>query len=210
MSIPASQFTFTDQTVQGGKEYNYYVTAMNERGGESAPSQSFKVVPITVPSGMTAPTEVTHDLTSITVEWQPPTNDGDSDITKYILYSKAEYQTSYVQIYSGLSLSYRSMLLQPGFEYRFKVKAINALGPSAMSEASVAITTALVSGPPTGITLVARNSQEITFKWSPPESTGGVKLYGYKVYMAQADSVFTLIPGAPSMLNPTFIQHTQS
>lgn len=66
------------------------------------PSQSFKVVPITVPSGMAPPTEVTHDLTSITVEWQPPTSDGDSDITKYVLFVKAEYQSTYMQIYSGL------------------------------------------------------------------------------------------------------------
>lgn len=81
-------------------------------------------------------------------------------------------------------MSYRAILLEPGFEYRFKVKAINSLGPSAISSASVAITTALVPLKPTGLTLVARNSQEITFRWTAPESTGGVKLSGYKVYMA--------------------------
>jgi hypothetical protein len=50
---------------------------------------------------MTPPIEVTHDLSSITVEWNPPTADGDSDVIKYILYAKAEYQTTYSQIYVG-------------------------------------------------------------------------------------------------------------
>jgi hypothetical protein len=60
-TLPASQFEFTDTSVTGGEEYSFYVTASNQRGGESLPSQSFKVVPITVPSGMNAPFEVTHD-----------------------------------------------------------------------------------------------------------------------------------------------------
>ena len=64
---------------------------------------------------MASPVEVTHDLSSITVEWNPPTADGDSDVTKYILYVKAEYQTSYSQIYVGLALRYRATLLLPGF-----------------------------------------------------------------------------------------------
>lgn len=40
---------------------------------------------------MTSPIEVTHDLTSITVKWMPPAVNGDSDVTKYVLYVKAEY-----------------------------------------------------------------------------------------------------------------------
>jgi len=105
-------------------------------------------------------------------------------------------------------LSYRAILLEPGFEYRFKVKAINAHGPSAISTASVAITTALLPSKPIGLTLVARNSQEITFRWTAPDSTGGIKLAGYKVYMAEANSAFSLIADAPSLLNPTFVKHT--
>jgi Fibronectin type III domain len=206
--LPASQFTFTDSTVTGGKEYSYHVTASNQRGGESQPSISFKVVPITTPSGMAAPTEVTHDLTSITVEWLPPTQDGDSDVTKYVLMMKAEYQTQYTQVYSGHALSYRAVLLQPGFEYRFKVRAVNLAGPSSVSQASDAIITALFPDAPSGLTLVARSSLAITFRWTSPVNTGGVKLSGYHIYMAANSDDFALVSDAPSLINPTFTEHT--
>ena len=59
-TLPPSQFSYTDGDVVGGKDYKYYVTAYNQLGGESSASQSFEVTPITVPTGMTAPTRVTH------------------------------------------------------------------------------------------------------------------------------------------------------
>jgi hypothetical protein len=40
---------------------------------------------------MTAPTEVTHDLTTITLQWIAPTSDGASDVLAYVVYHKADY-----------------------------------------------------------------------------------------------------------------------
>lgn len=45
----------------------YSVTAYNELGGESLPSQTISVTPITIPSGMIAPIRVTHTETSVTL-----------------------------------------------------------------------------------------------------------------------------------------------
>jgi hypothetical protein len=50
---------------------------------------------------MTAPTLVSTTLTSLTVQWLPPTLDGDSEVTRYILYMKAEYENTYSQVYAG-------------------------------------------------------------------------------------------------------------
>ena len=54
-------------TIVGGQCYKYVVTATNVLGGESEESNSVKVTPHKAPSGMSVPTEVTHDQTSITV-----------------------------------------------------------------------------------------------------------------------------------------------
>lgn len=92
-TVPSSQFSYTDLTVIGGLEYCYHVTAYNTLGGESDESVHIHVIPITVPSGLVAPTLVTKTLTSLTVQWLPPTNDGDSEVIRYILYMKAEFES---------------------------------------------------------------------------------------------------------------------
>lgn len=86
----------TDTTVVGGTQYKYFVTAYNQLGGESQTSIPFEVTPITVPSGMAAPTRVTHSQTSITLQWAIPTSDGDSEVYRYDLYAKADFESSYV------------------------------------------------------------------------------------------------------------------
>jgi hypothetical protein len=45
----------------------YYVIAYNALGGDSDKSNIAKVLPITVPSGLSVPTLVTNTETSITV-----------------------------------------------------------------------------------------------------------------------------------------------
>ena len=67
VTLPAAQFAHTDTTIVGGTSYKYHVTAYNQLGGESLASLPFEVTPITVPSGIAAPTRVTHTQTSVTM-----------------------------------------------------------------------------------------------------------------------------------------------
>jgi hypothetical protein len=60
-------------------------------GGESDKSLKLEVTPSQAPSGMTAPIEVTHSKTSITLSWNAPSNDGSSPILRYVLYAKADF-----------------------------------------------------------------------------------------------------------------------
>jgi len=60
---------------------------------------------------MTAPVRVTHDLSSITVQWAAPTDNGASEVTRYLLYAKPDYQASYTLVFAGQALSYRVQLL---------------------------------------------------------------------------------------------------
>lgn len=92
-ALPPAQFEYTDTTVTGGKLYCYHVKAYNSLGGDSPKSLDAQVTPITIPSGLPAPTLVTRTKTSLTVQWYPPTSDGDSEVQRYILYIKAEYES---------------------------------------------------------------------------------------------------------------------
>ena len=70
-----------------------------------------------MPSGLSSPTLVATTLTSLTVQWTAPTSDGDSEIQRYVLYIKAEYESAYKEIYSGKSTTYKATLLASGFNY---------------------------------------------------------------------------------------------
>ena len=122
-TLDAAQFQHTDSTVVGGTEYKYYVTAYNQLGGESAMSIGLPITPIAEPSATSAPALVDKGKDFITVKWPAPADDGGSTVTRYILYVRAEYDTSYHQVYAGLSLSFHfsseqfPALLRTGFQY---------------------------------------------------------------------------------------------
>jgi len=96
-TMTASSFSYTDSSVVGGMTYCYTVTAYNTLGGERDYSIHLSVVPVTVPSGMTAPTLVSTTLTSLTVQWQKPTLDGDSEVIRYLLYIKPDFDLNIVR-----------------------------------------------------------------------------------------------------------------
>lgn len=86
-------------------------------GGESPPSLTLYVTPSQAPLGMTAPVQVTYDKNSVTVSWNAPQSTGSSPILRYNLFSKADYESSFTQVYTGLTLSYKVQGLETGFYY---------------------------------------------------------------------------------------------
>lgn len=84
-NLSPSQFDYSDTTVEGGKQYSYTVKAYNDIGGDSEPSFEASVTPISVPSGLHAPTLVSQSKTSLVVQWTPPSSNGGSEVTRYIL-----------------------------------------------------------------------------------------------------------------------------
>lgn len=96
-TLPASQFQYTDSTVTGGIDYKFYVTAFNQLGPEGPYSAGLPNTPIQEPLAAAAPTLVQDNIGKdfIVVEWIPPTHDGSSPITRYILWVRAQYDTTY-------------------------------------------------------------------------------------------------------------------
>jgi hypothetical protein len=120
--------------MSSGIAYRYFVSAYNALGGESGLSAGLAVTPINEPIAAAAPTLVTKGKDFITVKWLPPTDMGGSEVTKYILYARPEYDPTYKQIYAGIALTFQftaaefPAILVSGFNYQFKVRSVNAAG----------------------------------------------------------------------------------
>jgi hypothetical protein len=77
---------------------------------------------------MVAPEYVSNDLTSITVSWVNPTDDGGLSLSGFSVQMKAEFKPEYTEVFRGFAYSFKVTFLVPGFSYKFKVAAINAEG----------------------------------------------------------------------------------
>lgn len=97
---------------------------------------------------------------------------------------RADYETSFSKIYSGLSRYYKATLLSTGFNYEFRVTATNAAGTSDFSSSSAQVLAAETPDSPTGLDLMERSDSAVKFMWVAPIDTGGVPLTGYHIYMA--------------------------
>jgi len=64
---------------------------------------------------MHAPVEVTHDLTSVTLKWEHPDSDGSSDVTNYIVFHRADYDSAYREVFSSMTKSAKIEGLRTGF-----------------------------------------------------------------------------------------------
>ena len=136
---PATEKKINDLTT--GTTYTFTVRAANSNGSGLASAQSNPVTPAAavVPA---KPTDVTARPASKSalVSWTTPTSDGDSPITGYTVtpYIGAAAQTP---VDVGASTTSKTITgLQNGTAYTFRVKATNAIGSSAASDASAAVT----------------------------------------------------------------------
>jgi hypothetical protein len=138
-SPPATSTTVTGLTT--GTTYTFTVQAINPTGAGPASSPSNAVTPLN-PVAPSAPTGVAAQpaTSSARVTWNVPQSDGDSPITGYTVtpYIGATAQTP-VQV-SASATSTTVSALTNGTSYTFKVTATNAVGPSAASGASNAVT----------------------------------------------------------------------
>lgn len=73
---------------------------------------------------------------SIALAWEPPTNNGGSDITAYIIEKRDAKRNTYTQVekVTGLTNTYAVQKLLEGNEYYFRVSAENEIGKGEPAE----------------------------------------------------------------------------
>lgn len=81
------------------------------------------------------------DKTSVTLEWQPPTDDGGSPLTGYILEKREASRPTWTRIerLNPNKTAFKVQNLLEGSEYSFRVSAENKHGTSAPLETEATI-----------------------------------------------------------------------
>ena len=168
----------TVKALDNGLPYHFELRAVNSAGegeGEGAVATE-TATPSEKPS---AP----HNLRAtpgdrqVTLRWEPPSNDGGSDILRY------EYRVDGRGVWTrveGEDEARETTVtgLTNGQSYDFEVRAVNMQG-----EGAVATETATLSGKPSAPLKLGATpgDAEVTLTWDPPSSDGDSAIEGYEL-----------------------------
>jgi len=158
-----------------GLPYDVVVVAENTVG-TSAPSDSARFTPATIPGAPVAITAQRQDA-GTTVSWESSANDGGDAITSYrvTLRQGGENTTHFVATESPFAIHG----LDNGKTYAVTVSAANSVGESVESEPAE-VTPATIPDAPNILSVVATDGG-LSVDWSPPLIHGGDAVTGYRV-----------------------------
>ena len=178
--------TATTRTVTGlvnGTTYRFRVRAVNDlgEGALSDPSGPVTPLPATAPGAPVIGVATAGDGEAV-VSWSPPESDGRSAITGYRVTPYIGYFPLSDHEFASTATSQTITGLTNGTQYRFRVRAINAVGLGEFSKASNPVTPLPATAPGAPVIGVATAGDgEAVVSWSPPESDGRSAITGYRV-----------------------------
>jgi hypothetical protein len=168
---------YIDNDLSHGSVYYYSISALNS-WGESGLSPIIPVRPFGLPS-VPDVYHVARDLTSFSVFWQPPVNDGGIPVTGYNVYYKESDLNDWTIVVS-FTHSTRIDYLTPGGEYDIRVSAFSDLGEGDLSTVKM-IRVGDVPDYVEDVT-VSETDGEVVLEWSVPDD-GGLDIIGYHIYL---------------------------
>ncbi|CAB4063293.1 unnamed protein product [Lepeophtheirus salmonis] len=162
---------------------NYNIQLINSEGSDQG---SCRVLVVDRPSPPLKPFDA-YDITpdSCTLSWRPPSDDGGSSITNYVIDKfdiSGGYWTKICSFIRGLH--YDVLGLEANKKYSFQVRAENQYGISDPLELEEPITAKFpftVPDPPSAPKVLGDSPTSVNLSWDRPFSDGGSKIQGYKV-----------------------------
>jgi parallel beta-helix repeat protein len=126
----------------------------------------------------------TPDDSTIALEWDPPTFDGNAGITHYIIYRGND--TDHMEMLAAVEnvTSFRDTNLTNGMTYHYSVSAVNLVGEGPATGIIEAIPMT-VPGRPLNVTSWLVGSLQdpwVLLNWTTPGDDGGSEILGYNVY----------------------------
>ncbi|MFM8283247.1 MAG: fibronectin type III domain-containing protein, partial [Planctomycetaceae bacterium] len=179
---PAS--TATSAVVTGlvnGNNYAFRVTARNVVGLGPASAESAGVTVYGTPSAPTGVVPTAGDR-QVALAWSAPASNGGMAITNYIVEYRRVSDAVWTTLSRPASTATSTVVtgLTNGFNYVFRVTAVNVAGSSAPSAQSAAATPLAVSAAPTGVTGTGR-AGSVTLRWNAPTDNGGAAITDYVI-----------------------------
>jgi large repetitive protein len=171
-----------------GTAYTFTVTATSVAGTSSASTASTSASINAAPSEPRNVTAVKGNTTA-TVSWDAPLDSRGSDVTGYTAtaYTSGNVSAGTCTTVAPIETCEITGLTN-GTPYTFKVTASNAIGTSAQSTASSAVTPSTVPNAPTGIT-VASGDAQVTVSFTAPTNNGGSSVTGYTVTASNGSTI---------------------
>ncbi|KRF85408.1 twitchin isoform X27 [Drosophila virilis] len=173
-------FRIDDSTRQDSGVYK--ITATNEFGKDSADVKIIVVDKPTPPEGPLTYTETAPD--HISLQWNPPKDDGGSEITGYII-EFTEFSVDDWKPVPGYcpKTNYTVKGLTEGKKYLFRVRAENIYGVSDALEGKPVVAKSPFDPPgaPSQPQVVAYTPSSASLEWHPPDYCGGKPISGYIV-----------------------------
>jgi fibronectin type 3 domain-containing protein len=155
-----------------GTEYTFAVSATSIVG-TSLPRVSEVVVPAGVATAPISVKAIAGNKTA-TVSWKKPTNDGGAPITSYRVIASPGGATCVTETGDVLSCSITG--LTNGTAYTFTVIAVNGIGNSLPSTASVAVTPSMKPYASTAVTVTMVAAGSVKLNWSGAKRNGATLL----------------------------------
>ncbi|CAF3878648.1 unnamed protein product, partial [Adineta steineri] len=182
--------TIVNRLIDGAK-YRFRVSAENKYG-RSEPCEYPETIliksPFDPPSTPEAPLIDEIFATTCRVQWTPPTSDGGSPLTGYIVERRLQGATRWSKVTKQpISPDITQVIsedLIEGSEYEFRVIACNKVAqsePSAPSRTIIAKNPFDKPGAPLELVIDSVGNEWIELSWQPPLSDGGSPITGYVV-----------------------------
>ncbi|HET6530911.1 MAG TPA: peroxidase family protein [Actinoplanes sp.] len=202
-NVAATARSFTATGLANGTAYSFRVRAVNAAGA-GAFSAGATVTPATVP-GVPAIGAATAGNASAVVRWTEPANNGGSAITRYdiqVINNATNAQVGAIRTAAANTTLLTVTGLTNGTAYRFRVRAVNAIGAGGQSGTSNVVTPLTTAGAPQTVTATsgaAGGAITAVYRWTPPTVTGGAPITGYQVTRQRLSAAGANL-GAPSVV----------
>ncbi|KAK9882447.1 hypothetical protein WA026_021478 [Henosepilachna vigintioctopunctata] len=129
-----------------------------------------------------------RDVTSrsATLIWEPPENNGGTEITGYVVERKLEFMPKWEKVFTleAFTLQYTFENLKEKSDYRFRVFAENSIGlsvPTVTDVVQLKTHATVPSAPTAPLEIRTIGPNAIVIEWGLPETDGGSPLLGYKI-----------------------------
>ncbi|CAH8497134.1 unnamed protein product [Schistosoma turkestanicum] len=183
VEITPDEVIITDTEAEKNDAGLYKIDLENEKGRDSVPVGVKVVGPPEPPQG---PLEISHiKNNSCSLSWNPPTDNGGSPITHYVV-EKQNTKTGDWSVVNSFVRTPNCDItgLDEGNMYRFRVRAANDVGVSEPLDADRAIVAenpSTVPAAPGNLTPTDIDANKVTLEWTKPKSDGGRRIIGYVV-----------------------------